>query len=253
MIDLDSYLKKYSIRHHKNTDITIATVADADAGVLFAKKFLYESVTNKTAVYLSGGKTPKRLYEELADEESIKPGAVGMVDERYGKKFHGNSNEKMFRETGLLRYLEILDIPFYPILQNELSREETAELYDEKVRHVNATFPQSIAILGIGTDGHTSSIAPNRTDFKNPMFSTEENHLFVSSFNDPKSFYGERVGMTFLGLSMMDILVVMVFGIDKDIALQAMFTEGSEEEIPARFFKRPEIANKTLFITDQRV
>lgn len=253
MIDLDTYVKKYSIRHHKNSEITITPVTDATAGILFAKKFLYEYVTNKTAVYLSGGKTPKRLYEELAEEETLKPGAVGMVDERYGKKFHGNSNEKMFRETGLLRYLEILDIPFYPILQNELGREETAELYDEKVRHVNATFPQSVAILGIGTDGHTSSIAPNRKDFENPMFSSEKNHLFVSSFNDPKSFYGERVGMTFLGLSMMDVLVVMVFGNDKEIALQAMFDEGNEEEIPARFFKRPEIAKKTLFITDQNI
>jgi hypothetical protein len=32
-----------------------------------------------------------------------------------------------------------------------------------------------------------------------------------------------------------------------------MFTEGREEEIPARFFKRPEIAKKTLLITDQRI
>ncbi len=176
-----------------------------------------------------------------------------MVDERFGKKFHGNSNEKMLRESGLLRYLEILDIPFYPILQNEQSRAKTAEIYDEKIRHLNATFHESVAILGIGVDGHTSSVAPNRSGFTNPMFDPAQSHLFVSEFNDPKSFYGARVGMTFLGLSMLDLLVVLVFGDDKKDALEAMFSDGSEEELPARFFKRQEIATKTLFITDQNV
>jgi 6-phosphogluconolactonase/glucosamine-6-phosphate isomerase/deaminase len=42
-----------------------------------------------------------------------------------------------------------------------------------------------------------------------------------------------------------------VFGEDKQRALDGLFEEGAEEEIPARFFKRHEIAEKTLFITDQ--
>ncbi len=245
--------KKHTHLHHANQNITIAQVSDSDQGIVLAKKILYEVTDATTTLYLSGGRTPKSLYEQLAQEEQIKPGAVGMVDERFGKKFHGNSNEKMIRETGFLRYLEILDIPFYPILQNETNREDTARFYDEKVRHLNATFHQSVAILGIGTDGHTSSLAPNRKDFKNPMFDPMRNHLLVSEFNDPKSFYGERVGMTFLGLSMIDLHIVLIFGDDKKDALDALFENGAEEEIPSRFFKRPDIANKTLFITDQNV
>ncbi len=253
MISASNIAKKHTHFHHINQGITVAQVTDNVQGIELAKKILYDITDAKTTVYLSGGKTPKALYEQLAQEEQIKPGAVGIVDERFGKKFHGHSNEKMIRETGLMRYLEILDIPFYPILQNETSREETANLYDEKVRHLNATFHQSIAILGIGVDGHTSSLAPNRKDFKNPMFDPMQSHLLVSEFNDPKSFYGERVGMTFLGLSMIDLNLVLVFGEDKKEALDALFDEGPEEEIPSRFFKRPDIANKTLFITDQKV
>jgi 6-phosphogluconolactonase len=253
MIVLAEYLSKYRISHHLNQGITIANVADADAGIALSKDILYESISSKSTLYLSGGRTPQKLYEQLAQEEALRPGSVGMVDERYGKKFHGNSNEKMLRETGFLRYLEMINIPFFPILQNEASREETAEIYDEKVRHLTATFPESVAILGIGTDGHTSSIAPNRKGFMNPLFETERNHLLVSEFNDPKSFYGERVGMTFLGLSMIDLNIVLVFGQDKKDAIDALFSDGKEEELPARFFKRTEIAQKTLFITDQNV
>ena len=155
-------VRKHTNLQHANQGITVAQVQDSEQGVTLSKKILYDVVSSRTTLYLSGGRTPKALYEQLAQEEHIKPGAVGMVDERFGKKFHGNSNEKMIRETGLLRYLEILDIPFYPILQNEIDREETASLYDEKVRHLNATFHESVAILGIGADGHTSSLAPNR-------------------------------------------------------------------------------------------
>jgi 6-phosphogluconolactonase len=250
--EITKILKEKNILFHQNTGITIVTVANLHEGFNLTKEVLYSIVDPKTALYLSGGSTPKVLYEKLAEEETVNPGAVGLVDERYGKPFHDNSNEKMIRETGLLRYLQMRDIPFYPILQNK-SREDTAAGYDEKLRTLNATFQKSVALLGIGKDGHTSSLAPNRDDFTNQMFGAEKQHLLVSEFNDQKSDYKERVGMTFLGLAMQDVLILLVFGEDKKKALEAMFTEGKEEEIPARFFTRPEIAKKTLFITDQRL
>lgn len=239
--------------HHYNEGILIAPVEDQHVGVELSLILLYEIIDRKTAVYLSGGRTPKHLYEKIANEEKIHPGAVGIVDERYGEKFHAKSNEKMIKETGLLRYLEIRDVPFYPILQPNMMREETAENYDQTVRRLTTIFPQSVAIMGIGADGHTSGIAPNRKGFKNPMYGQDRKHLVVSEFNDPDSFYGERVGMTFLGLSMMDVLMVLVFGEDKKEALEAMFTEGKEEEVPARFYKRPDVAAKTIIITDNMI
>jgi len=255
MKQIHAYLNQHNILHHTNHDITIATVSSDASGVNLAEQLLYEILDKATVLYLSGGRTPKSLYTRLAQAEALTLGAVGMVDERFGHKFHEKSNEKMIRETGLLRYLEIKDIPFYPILQNnDMDRVTTADAYDEKVRSLNAIFHQSVGILGIGTDGHTSSLAPNREkEFENPMFAQTNQHLVVSEFNDPKSMYGERVGMTFLGLSLLDILIVLVFGEDKKSALDKLFEEGSEQLIPARFFKRPAIAKKTLFITDQNV
>ncbi|MEK9178828.1 MAG: 6-phosphogluconolactonase, partial [Patescibacteria group bacterium] len=60
-----------------------------------AKKLIYANTDGKTALFLSGGSTPKRLYEIFAEDGSLSVGAVGMVDERYGKKWHEPSNEKM--------------------------------------------------------------------------------------------------------------------------------------------------------------
>lgn len=249
---IETIFKKQNVFSHKNQGITVANVKDSASGVDLVTSILYEIVDRKTVFYLSGGSTPKSLYEKLAREESILPGAVGQVDERFGPTLHQTSNQLMIRGTGFLRYLEIRDIPFYPILQNR-TREETAQMYDEKIRELNAVFGKNVAVMGIGTDGHTSGIAPNRIGFTNPMFASAQKHLLVSEFDDQASTYKERVAMTFFGLEMQDLLLLLVFGEDKKEAMERMFEAGSEEDIPARFYKRPEIAKKTLLITDLQI
>jgi 6-phosphogluconolactonase/glucosamine-6-phosphate isomerase/deaminase len=79
-----------------------------------------------------------------------------------------------------------------------------------------------------------------------------DSNSFVIGYDDGGK-YGERVTMSFLGLSMLDILLVLVFGKEKREALELVFSEGREEDVPGRFFKRPEIAKRTLLITDQEV
>ena len=252
MNTLTDYLKKHAIKEHRNEGITVCPVQNVEAGITLAKELLYAIVDKTTALYLSGG-SMQALYKVLAVEEIITPGAVGLIDERFGEPMHANSNEKMIRETGFLRYLQMKDIPFYPILHKEKTREEVASAYDEKVRSLHAIFRNHVGLIGIGPDGHISSIIPNRSDFHNPWFDAERKQLLISEFNDPKSHYKERVGMTFLGLSMLDQLLVLAFGESKQKMFEQLFEEGSDQEIPARFFKRPEIAKKTLFITDQEV
>ncbi len=250
---IQNIIRELNVLSHLNEGITVCTVKNQNNGFDLMTSLLEEIVDRKTALYLSGGKTPKGLYEKIASQETLIPGAVGFVDERYGEKNHPSSNEKMIRETGLVRYLEIRDVPFYPILTVDKGRKQTAEEYDKLVRSLNTVFPRSVGILGIGADGHTAGIAGNRKDFKNPLFDRIRKNLLVSEFDDPTGPFRQRVTMTFLGLSMLDVLLVLVFGEDKKDALEMMFSDGSEEEIPARFYKRPEIAKKTLLITDQRV
>jgi 6-phosphogluconolactonase/glucosamine-6-phosphate isomerase/deaminase len=249
---IPDYLNKHAIPNHQNQSITVCNVADLEAGMELAKEILYEIVDSSTVLYLSGG-SMQRLYELLTKEEQIKPGAVGLIDERFGEPMHDSSNEKMIRDTKFLKYLAFNNIPFYPVIQMGKTREEAAKGYDAQVRSLHATFKKHIGLIGIGPDGHISSIIPNRSDFHNPWFDADRKDLLVSEFDDEKSHYKERVGMTFLGLSMLDQLLVLVFGDSKQAAFDLMFEEGKEEDLPARFFKRPEIAEKTVLITDQQV
>jgi 6-phosphogluconolactonase/glucosamine-6-phosphate isomerase/deaminase len=183
----------------------------------------------------------------------------------------------MMRDAGLLRYLEMRDIRFYPILnhhsgkssgasrnqssergdsgqsQNDVERRVFTESYDKTLRELFSLYRQTVGILGVGLDGHTAGLPAQNSKSKIQKSNLYDTFDYVTEYNDEGGFYGERVTMTFTGLSMLDLLIVLVFGDDKKMALDLLFEDGKEENIPSRFFKRPEIAKKTIIITDQNV
>ena len=63
----------------------VITVKDQGQGLNCAREILYEKSDNQTLLLLSGGSTPKDLYETLAKERKLKVKAIGMVDERKDK------------------------------------------------------------------------------------------------------------------------------------------------------------------------
>ena len=227
-------------------------VKDLQHGIDRVKEVLYEEVDKKTVLFLSGGKTPKALYETLAKEKILTPAAVGMVDERFGTPMHENSNELMIRESGLLDYLKQIPVPFFSMLDKKLTVEQAARNYDNVSRDLFFKFPRSVAILGMGSDGHIASIMPNRKDFTDPLFEKEQKYLYASFIDDP-NLYGKRITLTFAGLSLVDKIIVFVFGKEKKKALKKVFSPGYTTDIPARFLQEPNIAKKTLFITDQKI
>lgn len=242
----------------KRVGISILEVSNPQNGIEIAKKVIYKISDPTTILFLSGGSTPKPLYADFAKEGILKVAAAALIDERFGKKLHDFSNEKMIKETGLLDYFASQNTRLYPInLDENLPFEETSAKYDEKVRKLFFAFPKSVALLGIGPDGHTAGIAPNRNGFVNPIFSEEQKDLFVSHFNDgedqSKGGFGNRITLTFKGLAMLDVLIIMAFGENKKRALEEMFKEGRLDQIPSRFYANPLVSEKTLLITDQKI
>ncbi|MBI2622728.1 MAG: 6-phosphogluconolactonase [Candidatus Levybacteria bacterium] len=80
-----------------------------------------------------------------------------------------------------------------------------------------------------------------------------KNEKFVESFDNFPGEFKQRISLTFVALSKMTLLIVLVFGGNKKEALRKMFTPGTIEEVPARFYLRKDITKKALLITDQKV
>lgn len=244
-------LRQQEIPLTQKDGIWIATVKSPEQGIEAAKTVLSALVDPQTVLFLSGGTTPKPLYEQLAKDTALQPGAVAEVDERYGERGHSMSNQLMIEQTGLQAYLAQQGIAYSSILQDGLTLEQTADAYNKVVEDLLLRYRRSIAVLGIGDDGHTLGIAPNRPDFTNPIFNQQDR--LVSAFDDATGSFGKRVTTTFKALEQMTLLMPLVFGEKKQDAIKKMFTKGSLQEIPARFYLEPSIASKTLFITDQKV
>jgi len=120
------------------------------------------------SVALSGGSTPKRLYQLLASEEwrnkvPWENTHVFFGDERRVPHSDPQSNYRMARET-LLDHVPVPADQIYPMDGTGLIK-ATMRDYENKLyryfRHGKREFPRfDLFLLGMGSDGHIASIFP---------------------------------------------------------------------------------------------
>jgi 6-phosphogluconolactonase len=125
------------------------------------------------AVCLSGGSTPRRLYERLAT-----PGIASRFpwsrshwfwgDERFVPHDHPDSNYRMAQEA-LLSRVPIRREHIHAIPTEGLSPEQAAAAYETTLKRFHGTDMLSpgrplfdVTLLGIGEDGHTASLFPGQ-------------------------------------------------------------------------------------------
>lgn len=118
---------------------------------------------------LAGGSTPRILYRRLAEPE---PGAnldwrrveVFFSDERDVPPDHPDSNYRMARET-LLDHVPIPPAQVHPMRTATCSLRRDSARYGAALRRLlpsaGGGWPRfDLALLGLGTDGHTASLFP---------------------------------------------------------------------------------------------
>lgn len=117
------------------------------------------------ALALSGGKTPRRLYEILYTEyrEKIDWGRTHLFfgDERYVAQDDPMSNYRMARES-LIVPLGIPESNVHPMPTYLDDPDEAAHVYEKTLRsHFGDEAPAfDLVLLGIGLQGHTASLFP---------------------------------------------------------------------------------------------
>ena len=141
-----------------------ATQALAEFVVAIARERV--EADGRFAIALSGGSTPRRLYELLASPPCIERVAWGRWhvfwgDERCVEPDHPDSNYLMARES----FLDHVPIPGDQVhrIRGETSPQSAAEEYEVLLRQVlQGTTPVlDLILLGIGDDAHTASLFSN--------------------------------------------------------------------------------------------
>lgn len=191
------------------------------------------------AIALAGGSTPRPLYERLAarpDAIPWKSTEVFWGDERCVPPDHDDSNYRMARGT-LLDRVPISDDRVHRIPAEEPDPEVAAALYERTLRRVlappgDATPRLDLALLGLGSDGHTASLFPHASALRADDRLVAVVRASEPSLRPPKV---ERITLTPRALDAARHVVFLVTGAEKAEAVAAVLAdEGDDDRWPAR-------------------
>lgn len=183
------------------------------------------------SVALSGGESPRRMYELLSRPPYIDqvPWDIVQVywgDERCVPPHHPLSNERLAR-AAFLDHVPIPDEQIHPIACGQ-GAPQAAQRYEAELRRFFAGEPETfdLVLLGLGEDGHIASLfkdrfEPHRQDW---VFSV---HLPVEEY--------ARVTLSPALINQSRLVVFLVMGWEKAPILKRIFE--SEEMLPARWIQ----------------
>jgi 6-phosphogluconolactonase len=188
----------------------------------------------KFSVALSGGSSPKKLYELLADSYADKLDWEKVYfffgDERNVPQTHPDSNYLMAKKA-LFEPLEISTLNIFPV-DTTLEPKEAAEKYEAEIEEffdeVELSF--DLVLLGLGDNSHTASLFPHtpvlhdRTPGVKEVF-LQDQQVFRITLNAP--LINEAQHIAFL-----------VYGAGKAIAVHHVLEDDEDiEEYPAQLIE----------------
>lgn len=233
----------HDVRVHPNQ----VALADAAAGyfAIAARESILKH--GRFSVALSGGGTPKAMYQRLAqapqwrDEVDWSRAHFFWGDERFVPHDSIESNYRMAREA-LLEHVPVPDENIHPVPTELADAAQAAQAYERELRSFfdnddkrRAATPGAapsfdLMLLGMGTDGHTASLFPNEPQL-------HEMRRWVVAAH-PRSQPTARVTITFPVINAAARLLALVAGPEKAAALRdAITSHRSPDELPIRGVK----------------
>ena len=193
-------------------------------------------------VALSGGSTPKAIFERLSSppyDQMIEWNKVYLFwsDERATPPDNPDSNYHMTMHAGLSK----LPIPATHIhrMRAEENIEENAIAYEKTIHATLKGRPFDLVMLGMGEDGHTASLFPNTEGLH------VKNRLVIANYIPQKQTW--RMTFTFDCINQAENIAIYVLGASKKM----MF---AEVLLSKKFYPVQNVGTAThraLWIADQ--
>jgi 6-phosphogluconolactonase len=186
-------------------------------------------------VALSGGNTPRVLYELLAARNDIAWDKIQFFfgDERHVPPDHPDSNYRMAKES-MFSHVPIPESNVHRIKTENPDAAAAAAEYAAELRETfhlhDGEFPRfDLVLLGMGPDGHTASLFPG-TDVLN-----EHDALVAAPW--VAKMHGFRITMTLPVLNNAANVVFMAGGLEKASVLKMVLEEKSDPPFPSQLVR----------------
>ncbi|MGD0959350.1 MAG: 6-phosphogluconolactonase [Methylomonas sp.] len=196
---------------------------------------LSESLSKNGAatLFVSGGATPAPLYEALSKAElAWKKVKVALVDERWVDVQHSASNEAMVRRSLLINNAKAATF----IGMKTSDERANKGLSQTESNYRSLPQPFTVAIVGMGVDGHTASLFPDAKGL-NAALKPEGEQLTAAINAKQSPVTGpntERLSLTVAALLKCERLIVLLTGEDKLLVFDQAMKPGPIEELPIR-------------------
>jgi 6-phosphogluconolactonase len=219
-----------------------------EAAALFVRQArLSVARQGRFAVALSGGSTPRRLYEILAgppfrDEVAWDKIHVFWGDERCVPADDRRSNARMAREA-LLDHVSVPPDQIHPMICLEKPA-ESAKQYRDLLHDFFSGGPPAfdLILLGLGENGHTAALFPQTEILKDQTAWTASIYLKEQEMH--------RVTLMPAIINRARLVVFLVSGDTKASVLKAVLTEPDDPfRLPAQLV-RPRIG-EIIWLTDK--
>lgn len=228
----------------------ITTLADPEAVAVRAAREITTHLRRATEqrgrahLALSGGDTPQRTYELLAQEmDGWEAVEVWFADERCVPPEDEQSNYRMAAQTLLHRVA--LQPDAVHRMQGELGPQEGARRYAQELQGrlggQDALVPSlDLIVLGIGPDGHVASLFPGA-----PTLQAPEQELCLAVHDSPKP-PPERITLSLSVLRAARRCVLLATGASKADAVSAALATPTKH-VPASLLRRERL---TVIVDD---
>jgi 6-phosphogluconolactonase len=200
----------------------------------------------KFSLVLSGGNTPRKLYELLASETfsgslNWKKIFIFWGDERCVPFTDTQNNSRMAMETLLTK----VPIPAENIFRIPVDKEPSlaAQTYEQTIRKFffNSQLQFDLVLLGLGNDGHTASLFPGTEILENKKDLVKEVYHEASK--------NHRISFTIKLINHARNILFLVTGAEKAGVLTRVL-KAKDPSLPASLVK-PEKGNKVFWYIDK--
>ncbi|HSX38329.1 MAG TPA: 6-phosphogluconolactonase [Chlamydiales bacterium] len=176
------------------------------------------------AVALSGGSTPKAMYELLSKKLNFDWNKVFLFwsDERGVPPTHLDSNYRMAMESGF-QYLSIPQKQIFR-MQAETNQQMHASAYEKIIYNILDKNLFDLVMLGIGEDGHIASLFPH-----SPALDID-NRLIAAQFIPGKDW---RMTFTFPCINQSRLSVIYAIGLSKASIVKNVLNAAVVSPFPA--------------------
>jgi 6-phosphogluconolactonase len=215
-------------------EVELVVVLDEEAAAREAARLLVGAARVGKSIALAGGSTPRRAYElAAAAEPDWSRAELWFGDDRCVPPDDERSNQRLAREA-LLDLLTVPPLAVHPI-RTELEPAAAATAY---ATELDGTV-LGLALLGIGSDGHTASLFPHAA-------SLQAEELVVAAAPGLAPFV-ERVTLTPRAFARAELVAYLAVGPDKAVPALRAFAEPPSPATPSSLVR----GRRTIAILDR--